>query len=43
MQIVSAIEEYRYSLEHLDRLRISFFSYHRSDDEIELIDEDFDL
>ncbi|MFQ3843808.1 aromatic acid exporter family protein [Staphylococcus pseudoxylosus] len=43
MQIISAIEEYRYTLEHLDRLRISFFSYHNNDNEIDILDEDFDL
>ncbi|MCU5746241.1 aromatic acid exporter family protein [Staphylococcus sp. SQ8-PEA] len=43
MQIISSIEEYRYTLEHLDRLRISFFSYHRSDNEIDIIEDDFDL
>ncbi|MDK7115360.1 FUSC family protein [Staphylococcus pettenkoferi] len=43
MQIVSSIEEYRYTLEHLDRLRISFFSYHHNDNEIDILDEDFDL
>ncbi|MCG7339844.1 aromatic acid exporter family protein [Staphylococcus sp. ACRSN] len=43
MQIIAAIEEYRYILEHLDRLRISFFSYHRSDNEIDIEAEDFDL
>jgi uncharacterized membrane protein YgaE (UPF0421/DUF939 family) len=43
MQIISAIEEYRYTLRHLDRLRISFFSYHQDDNKIELLEEDFDL
>lgn len=43
MQIIAAIEEYRYYLEHLDRLRLSFFTYHRSDSEIDIADEDFDL
>ncbi|KTW23346.1 membrane protein, partial [Staphylococcus warneri] len=43
MQIIAAIEEYRYHLEHLDRLRISFFTYHRSDSDIDIADEDFDL
>ncbi|RIN45147.1 aromatic acid exporter family protein, partial [Staphylococcus succinus] len=43
MQIVAAIEEYRYTLEHLDRLRISFFSYHTNDNEIDILEEDFDL
>ncbi|AID01830.1 aromatic acid exporter family protein [Staphylococcus xylosus] len=43
MQIISAIEEYRYTLEHLDRLRISFFSYHNNDNDIDILDEDFDL
>lgn len=43
MQIISAIEEYHYTLEHLDRLRISFFSYHRSDNEIDILKADFDL
>lgn len=43
MQIISAIEEYRYILEHLDRLRISFFTYHRNDNEIDILEEDFDL
>ena len=43
MQIIAAIEEYRYILEHLDRLRISFFSYHRNDNEIDIEAEDFDL
>ena len=31
MQIIATIEEYRYYLEHLDRLRLSFFTYHRND------------
>ena len=39
---VAAIEEHRHHLEHLDRIRISFFTYHRSDD-IEIVEEDFDL
>lgn len=43
MQIVAAIEEYRHHLEHLDRIRISFFTYHRSDADIEIVEEDFDL
>ena len=43
MQIISAIEEYRYTIEHLDRLVISFFSYHSNDNEIEIEEEDFDL
>ncbi|MGW9904949.1 uncharacterized membrane protein YgaE (UPF0421/DUF939 family) [Staphylococcus cohnii] len=43
MQIISAIEEYRYTIEHLDRLVISFFSYHSNDSEIEIEEEDFDL
>ena len=43
MQIIAAIEEYRYHLEHLDRLRLSFFTYHRNDTDIEIQDEDFDL
>ncbi|MFI6127671.1 aromatic acid exporter family protein [Staphylococcus pasteuri] len=43
MQIIAAIEEYRYHLEHLDRLRISFFTYHRNDTDIDIADEDFDL
>jgi len=43
MQIIAAIEEYRYYLEHLDRLRLSFFTYHRNDTDIEIQDEDFDL
>ena len=43
MQVISAIEEYRYTLEHLDRLRLSFFLYHKNDSDIEIIDEDFDL
>ncbi|MFQ3745375.1 hypothetical protein AABD38_00235 [Staphylococcus nepalensis] len=43
MQIISSIEEYRYTLEHLDRLVISFFSYHQNDNEIEIEEEDFDL
>lgn len=43
MQIIAAIEEYRYHLEHLDRLRISFFTYHRSDSDIDIVEEDFDL
>ena len=40
MQIVAAIEEYRHHLEHLDRIRISFFTYHRSDADIEIVEED---
>ena len=40
MQIIAA---YRYYLEHLDRLRLSFFTYHRNDTDIEIQDEDFDL
>lgn len=43
VQIVAAIEEYRHHLEHLDRIRISFFTYHRSDADIEIVEEDFDL
>ena len=43
MQIISAIEEYHHILEHLDRLRMSFFSYHRNDNEIDIYEEDFDL
>ena len=34
MQIIAEIEEYRYQLEHLDRIRLSFFTYHRSDTDI---------
>ena len=43
MQIIATIEEYRYYLEHLDRLRLSFFTYHRNDTDIDIADEDFDL
>ncbi|MHA4769536.1 FUSC family protein [Staphylococcus capitis] len=43
MQIIAAIEEYRYHLEHLDRIRLSFFKYHNSDSDIDISDEDFDL
>ena len=43
MQIIAEIEEYRYQLEHLDRIRLSFFTYHRSDTDIDISDEDFDL
>ena len=43
MQIIAEIEEYRYLLEHLDRIRLSFFTYHRSDTDIDISDEDFDL
>lgn len=43
MQIIAVIEEYRYHLEHLDRIRLSFFTYHRSDSDIDISDEDFDL
>src|SRR5699024_95275 len=43
MQIISSIEEYRYNLEHLDRLFINFISYHQNDNEIEIEEEDFDL
>ncbi len=40
MQIVAAMQEYRHHLEHLDRIRISFFTYHRSDADIEIVEED---
>ena len=43
MQIIAEIEEYRYQLEHLDRIRLSFFTYRRSDTDIDISDEDFDL
>lgn len=43
MQIISAIEEYRYFLEHLDRLRLSFFTYHRNDTDIDIVMKIFDL
>lgn len=43
MQIIAAIEEYRYHLEHLDRLRLSYFTYHRTDADIDIVDEDFDV
>ncbi|EHJ07808.1 FUSC family protein [Staphylococcus simiae] len=43
MQIIAAIEDYRYHLEHLDRIRISFFTYHRNDSDIDIVEEDFDL
>ena len=36
MQIIATIEEYRYYLEHLDRLRLSFFTYHRNDTDIDI-------
>ena len=37
MQIIATIEEYRYYLEHLDRLRLSFFTYHRNDTDIDIV------
>ena len=37
MQIIATIEEYRYYLEHLDRLRLSFFTYHRNDTDIDIM------
>ena len=37
MQIIATIEEYRYYLEHLDRLRLSFFTYHRNDTDIDIL------
>lgn len=43
MHIISALEEYRYNLEHLDRLRVSYFKYHNTDPDIDIIEEDFDL
>ncbi|REI31037.1 aromatic acid exporter family protein [Staphylococcus felis] len=43
MHIISSIEEYRYNLEHLNRLRLSYFKYHSTDPDIEIIEEDFDL
>ena len=43
MQIIAAIEEYRYHLEHLNRLRLSYFTYHRTDADIDIVDEDFDV
>ncbi len=43
MHIISSLEEYRYNLEHLDRLRVSYFKYHATDPDIDIIEEDFDL
>ncbi|QHW36776.1 aromatic acid exporter family protein [Staphylococcus ursi] len=43
MHIISALEEYRYNIEHLDRLRVSYFKYHNTDPDIDIIEEDFDL
>lgn len=43
MQIISAIEELSNDLEHLDRLVLSYFEYHKDDSEIEIDDEDLDL
>ncbi|MDO5376579.1 FUSC family protein [Staphylococcus rostri] len=43
MHVISALEEYRYNLEHLNRLSISYFKYHANDPEIDILEEDFDL
>lgn len=43
IHIIAALEEYRYNLEHLNRLRISYFKYHSNDPDIDIIKEDFDL
>ncbi|WP_278926648.1 FUSC family protein [Staphylococcus auricularis] len=43
IQIIAAIEEYRYTLEHLERIEMSFFSYHNKDDDIDILKEDLDL
>lgn len=43
IHIIASLEEYRYNLEHLNRLRISYFKYHSNDPDIDIIKEDFDL
>lgn len=43
MQIISAIEEFSYDLEHLDRLVISYFQFHTDDSNIDIDQEDLDL
>lgn len=43
MQIIAEIEEYRYQLEHLDRIRLSFLPITVLDTDIDISDEDFDL
>lgn len=43
IHIISSLEEYRYNLEHLNRLRLSYFKYHSTDPDIEILEEDFDL
>ncbi|QLK86365.1 aromatic acid exporter family protein [Staphylococcus sp. 17KM0847] len=43
MHVISSLEEYRYNLEHLNRLSISYFKYHANDPDIDIVEEDFDL
>ncbi|EKU45243.1 FUSC family protein [Staphylococcus massiliensis] len=43
MQIIASIEEYRNHIEHLDVIRLSFFKYHHSDRELNIVEEDYDL
>lgn len=43
IHVIAALEEYRYNLEHLNRLRSSYFKYHSNDPDIDIIKEDFDL
>ncbi|GGI42220.1 FUSC family protein [Mammaliicoccus stepanovicii] len=43
MQVISAMLDYKASIQHLDRLSASFFKYHSDDSEIQIDQEDFDL